>query len=201
MNFLSRALVLLIAVIVTEGLAAEENTANSSALESNARQGTFFAGLELGQGRVDLDDNFATFQDDRNANGLASAAGIGYQWHNNLIVEANIAAIDEVDVFEAFDDININEFSTFVGYSFEVSPKFKIIPMIGVNRWEIKATEGRFLNPGDEDSATVRGTDFIYKIKFQVPIRSNIHAYLSHSEGEYDYIDSNATRLGIRIDF
>lgn len=169
--------------------------------QASADDGVFFVGAELGSGRYSLDESFATFQDVRSGSGLASAAAFGYRWENNLLVEANIAAIDEVDIFEAFDDINLNEFSTFLGYSFQPSTSFHIVPMIGINRWELKSTEGRFLNPGDEESSQVRGTDFIYKVKFEVPISENIQVYLSYSDGNYDYVDSQATRLGIKVEF
>ena len=95
----------------------------------------------------------------------------------------------------------MSERGVLVGYSFDIHPNFRIVPMLGWSSWDLVTEEGAFFNSGPEDELEFNGTDTYGRLNFEFPVTDVLQTVASNVHGDYDIGSSKTTRLGIKFEF
>lgn len=166
-----------------------------------ANESSILFGVELGASSVDFDEDTNLLVEDYDDDGLGFTYSLGYRWENNAIVEISGSFASNNAFFESFDFYETTEYQLLVGYSFPVSEKFRVVPMVGLSNWDLDSKEGTFLNPGDEVRQTFSGTDVAYKISAEYALFSSVVLSLSYRSSALDIGTSSMTQLGLKMAF
>jgi hypothetical protein len=165
-----------------------------------AQEAKVIVGLELGTSAIAVDKDVAVFNDEFEQGGLTFGYIFGYRWDNNVVVEGNYNYTSNDGLFRTFDHYEAKETKVMLGYSFEVSEYFRVIPMLGMTRWEVDTKEGLLLNPGPEDQYRFNGTDLTYKLRLDAPVGDRFVFSLSYARSEFDIGSMGLTQFAIKLE-
>jgi hypothetical protein len=157
-------------------------------------------GLEYGQSSTDTDANLVEFSEDFDDEGYAIGYILGYRWANNIVVEANKVYSSNDILFRAADHYESNETKLMMGYSFDITERLRLIPMVGISQWRMDIKQGSFLNPGPEAEKRFDGTDLTFKLRLDIPIKSLVVLSASYARSEFDIGAQELIQFGIKFE-
>ncbi|WP_226894471.1 MULTISPECIES: outer membrane beta-barrel protein [Pseudoalteromonas] len=172
-----------------------------SSFSSHANEAQIRMGVELGTSKIAVDKDFAILKEDFDTDGLSINYVLGYKFANNVVTEANVAYSSSDILFGTFDSYETYEIKAMAGYSFDLATYFKVVPMVGFSHWELETKQGLFLNPGPEAEEEFSGTDFTYKVRFEVPVSDLVLLSLSYANTEAEFGRNETTQIGILFEF
>lgn len=161
-------------------------------------------GIEIGSSSLDLENDLANefnqeFLDDT---GVSSTYSVGYRWANSWQVEGSLSASGNALFSLGLEDFyQAAEAKLMVGYSFQLAKHLRIVPLIGVSRWDVELQEGFLLNPGPEERIESDGTDFSYKVSAEFPIKKGFVLSLSYANTDTTFGDISMTQAGLKYEF
>lgn len=160
-------------------------------------------GFEIGSSSLELDRELAAdFDSEQLDDGGVSATFLaGYRWKNNVQVEANLARSGTLFSFGLGDFYEADEAKLLVGYSFELTKHLRIVPSLGVSRWDVNLQESAFLNPGPEARAESDGTDFSYKVNVEFPIAKGFVLGVSYANTNTGVGTIDLTQASLKYEF
>lgn len=170
-------------------------------VSSAAQSAEYFAWGEVGRGDVEFDDEY--FFEGFDGDDTFSSANIlgGYKFDSKVVVAAHVGMSGSESLFGWGDNYQLYEVGALLGYSFDIAEHFRIVPMVGVSRWELDREEGEFNNPGPEESREISGTDFYWKLNVEAPINDFIQLNLSYTRGQFEFGSVEAIRFGAKFAF
>lgn len=172
-----------------------------SSFTTHANEAQIRMGVELGTGKIKVDKDFAILKEDFDTDGFSLGYILGYKFENNVVTEANLAYTSSDVLFGTFDSYETYEFKAMIGYSFDLATHFRVVPMVGLSRWELDTKQGFFLNPGPEAKEEFSGTDFTYKVRLEVPLGDLVLLSLSYASTEVEFGRNETTQLGVLFEF
>ena len=168
-------------------------------VDTNANE--LFIGVELGRGGVEVETNglepIVLSDEDTFLEGLI----VGYRFDAGGIAELAYSDSDSDGLLGLSDSLNLGEIRLSGGYAIALGERFSLAPKIGISFWSLEGSEGIFLNPGPEETRELDGEDVFFELTGGFEITQRWGLFLSHSRGNYDFGDANATKLGGRFYF
>lgn len=174
---------------------------------ANGQESRVILGIELGSSSLDLDPDITigsdvpSLEEKIDNNGIGVTYLVGYRWENNLVVETNLSFASNNFLFEGTDFYETTEGKLMLGYSFQLAKHLRIVPLIGVSRWEVDLQEGLIFNPGPEQRDEFDGTDLTYKFSLEFPFNNGFALSLSYSNTNIDIGTAEMTQLGFKYEF
>lgn len=173
-----------------------------SSFTTQADEGEVILGLDLGIGKMSIDDEFVVVDSEYKNHDSFSASYVGgYHFGSDIVAEANIVYSSNNSIFNAVDQYELFELKAMAGYSFQLTPAFSVVPLIGLSRWDLDTKQGALLNPGPEAKEEFSGTDMAYKIRFNIAFNSVVSLSLSYSMTDADFGRIQATQAGVLFEF
>ncbi len=173
----------------------------SSLFSINARAVDFFVMPELGYGHISFNEGYTLedFDDSSNFNEIKCVLGMSFE--SNIVVGGGVSSAGNFQFYGANDHYSVFQYMGLLGYSFDLAPKLKIMPMIGVSSWRLTLEEGAFLNPGPEETLEKDGADYFGRINFEVPMTDLFQLNFSYHAGAYDFGDLHSFSVGGKFTF
>lgn len=170
----------------------------------HAEESKIILGLEVGSSRLDLGADIIDDinPDELDSGGVSATYSMAYRWANNIVIDGSLTTSGN-----AFFNLGLSDFyltseaKVLVGYNIEIAEHFRIVPLVGISRWDTELQESFFLNPGPEAQGEFDGTDFSYKISAEFPLNNGFILTLSHANTNSDIGDLRLTQAGIKFEF
>jgi hypothetical protein len=163
--------------------------------------GVFFG---FGGGRGDVDFEGGTFADYiiPSDNSFVGEWQVGYRFDSKLVVEGGGTAGLSLDLFFLADVFSLSDQRVMLGYAFQPSERFSIVPKLGVSRWHLD-TEGvtNFLFGSNRAQVHDSGSDLIWRINGEWRVAQRLHLYAAYSAAHYSFGDSSAPSFGFKFQF
>ncbi len=160
----------------------------------------FYLMPEFGRGTIEFDADATIDGVEESENSATASMVIGYKSSSNIVAGGTIGTTNS-ETFVGLDNYQIYEAGPFIGYSIDITKNFHIVPMIGLNFWELDVEEGQFLNPGPEESRETNGTDSYWRVNFEFATEGLIDFNFSVVSGSYDFGTFYSGRFGMRFKF
>ena len=161
-------------------------------------------GLEVGSSSLDLDTGLSA-DFDSNQFDVGESSGTllaGYRWQNNVQIEANYSRSGSGFLKLGLgDSYQATEGKLLVGYSFELTKYLRIIPLLGVSRWDLALQEIDFLNLDSQENIDLDGADFSYKVNVEFPISKRFVLGVSYASTNIDVGSINLTQVSFKYEF
>ncbi len=103
--------------------------------------------------------------------GMAVRGGIILE--SNILIELGYSSQSNWSFFGTFDDLSLSQKEVMLGYQFKLE-SISFVPRIGYSFWELSATEGTFLNSGEEESGNIEGENPFASIALQIPLNKKL---------------------------
>ena len=160
-----------------------------------------FIMIEVGESDVRFRDGvlFSPSSDDELGGNIALTFGVNNS--SGIVFAGSLSETANFTLFNAIDGFEISERSVMLGYSVNVARNFRIVPIIGFSFWDLEAEEGRFLNPGPEETREMSGVDDFFRLNLEFPVGQLIHLTASYINADYDFGDLDAYRFGVKFVF
>lgn len=155
---------------------------------------------EFGRGEINFNSDATISGGDEEQKSATAAVIIGYKTSSNFIVGGNIGATNN-ETFLGLDSYQLYDVGPFMGYSIELTKNFHIVPIVGVNFWELDAEEGEFLNSGPEESRETHGSDVYWRVNFEIATEGLLDYNFSLVSGDYDFGEFYSARFGLKFKF
>jgi hypothetical protein len=127
---------------------------------------------------------------------------LGYRWSNNIQMEASLSSSDNGFVSLGLHDFyQVIQARLLASYTFEISKSIRIVPLVGISRWNINLNESAFLNPGPERRSEFDGRDFSYKISMEFPINDRVFLGISFGKTNIDIGSTNLLQASVKYEF
>ena len=168
---------------------------------SLAQERNFFVSPHIGVGEINIDGFHSIDGNNDSVNTFVMGVSGGYKFKSKFLIEADFTVSTDDALFGTFDSYSVSELRILLGYSFELSDRFRIIPKIGFSDWTFESKEGVFLNPGAEKKKEFDGNEAVLAVDFEVPISDLIQLYLSYTQSNFEFGKADATELGIKFSF
>ncbi len=167
----------------------------------NTHANETFITTELGHSRVDFDGTYV-LSDNFAENDAVSATFIaGHKFSSNIHIAGSISTTTSDNFFGALDGYSLFETAVEVGYSFELSEHFRVVPVVGYSRWDMELKEGALLNPGPEETLEITGYNGYWKVNFEFPINSLIVLNAAYMDNSYTFGSVDSVRFGVKFTF
>jgi hypothetical protein len=166
-----------------------------------ALAGGVFFGFGGGPGDVDFDgDAFGNIVPGEDS--FVGEWQVGYRFDSNLIVEGGASSGLSLDFFFLGDFFSLSDARVMVGYAFQTSERFAIIPKLGVSRWHVDAENGlNTIFGGGRADLHDSGSDLIWRINGEWRVAQRLNLYAAYSEARYSFGDSSGPSFGFKFQF
>jgi len=168
---------------------------------AGSQESKFVLGIALGSSSVNIDQNKIQTDVDFDDDGFGATYLVAYRWGNNLVAEANLSHATNNFLFEGFDFYKTTELKLMLGYSFQLAQYLRIVPMLGVSKWDLDSQEGLVFNSGPEQRVEFDGTDLTYKLSLELPINDSFSLSLSYAKSHLDLGTSELSLVGLKFEF
>jgi hypothetical protein len=169
-----------------------------------AQESEVILGFDLGHSDFAPDSSFGDVPDDFHGSGFSLGYIAGYRWGNQVVLEANMATATNTDAFLFGDSgyFETLELKLMGGYSFKINDSLYIVPLIGLNDWELDTREETpsFERP-ESTRIRYKGTDLTYKIRFDLPINELLKLSASFSRSHFNIGKMTNVQLGLKFEF
>lgn len=123
----------------------------------------------------------------------------GYEWSNNVFVQAGIEGYQNLTVVFLTDSLELSAFKTSVGYYLPGNSKFRVRGNLGLNFWKLDARESLVFNPGDEERRSLDGTDLFAEVGAEYRFNNALRAGLALSYTDFDVGSATALKLTFKF--
>lgn len=106
-----------------------------------------------------------------NSIGIAVRGGVIFE--SNILIELGYSSQSNWSFFGAFDHLSLSQKEVILGYQFKFE-SISVVPRVGYSFWELSATEGAFLNSGEEESGDIEGDSPFASIALQIPLNKKL---------------------------
>lgn len=179
----------------------------STFISGSALAGSIFLMPEIGYSQLVIDQP-PEYAGDGDRTEASSSINVitGYKFDSNFLVGANVGFTESNGVFGFgfADHYSVDEYGVMLGYSINVAPHFRIVPAVGVARWELDSNSGwltEVFHRGDEEEIALDGSDPYWRISLEFPLSRAVGLNLSHQQSNYAFGELQATRFGVKIEF
>lgn len=175
---------------------------SQASFADNPFSGRLVAIGEVGFGHIDVDEDYRFSEDTKNNQGSITLGALAlYKFDFNLVLGSHVSTYYGYSNFGGDDRIHVNDVSVLMGYSFNIAPHFRFVPMVGLSRWKVRSKEGAMFNPGEEEQVGYKGTNPFLRLNFEIPINKRFAINVAYTYGEFDYGDLMAIRAGLKLEF
>jgi hypothetical protein len=169
---------------------------------STALAGGVFFGFGGAGGDVDFDSTFAENRvavDDT----LVSEWQVGYRFDSKLVIEGGGSFGMSLDTFFFGDAFTLADYHAMVGYAFQPTERFSIVPKLGLSHWRLDTQDfpGIFSLGGLSVASDEAGNDWIFRLSAEWRVAKRLHLYGAYTELHYDFGESTAPSLGFKFQF
>lgn len=159
----------------------------------------FRLGIELGMGNVKVDAEDSIL-DLPNEDGFGVGWEVQYRWANNMVAALNLFTMSDF-LLSGLDHYSTYQASLMLGYALPLNDTISLVPMVGMNDWEVKEQEGFILNPGPEDEIIFEGTDVTAKVAVDMAVSESWRLSLSYAYTDTDVGSISRQMLGVSYQF
>ena len=164
--------------------------------------GGVFFGFGGGPGNVDFEND--TFADSIFVPSDDSFVGewlVGYRFDSKLVIEGGGTAGLSLDFFFLGDFFSLSDERVMVGYAFQPSERFSIVPKLGVSRWHLDTESGTSFFGSERADVHDSGSDLIWRINGEWRVAERLHLYAAYSDAHYSFGDSSGPSFGFKFQF
>ncbi len=161
----------------------------------NANEGLYLL-VGLGKSDIDIKPEYQVNNTNESNENFDFQFSLGYQFKSNILMEGGFVSHGSLDIVGLGDHSSVSENMLLVGYSFDITERFSIIPRAGYSWWTLESTEGILFNPGAEKQNTIKDENFTYMLS-----ASYRFLYLTYQATNFDFGSVNSLVLGVNIDF
>jgi hypothetical protein len=201
MKFGSILLILLSLTIDTHAISEELYPQDQQTIDSEERKGIFEIGFVLGSSELSIDKEYTISQDRYSRDTITIGIELGYRWPENYLIETSFTTTVDFDVFGISDNYELYQWNTLVGYSIPISDRVRLIPKIGISRWELDATEGALFNPGPELELEFNDIDLTYQLAIEFPVLDELNLELAYENTRYSFGEVKIVNFGFSFEF
>lgn len=161
----------------------------------------FYVSPEIGRGEVEIDSDHS-FGNSRDVeNDFGYGVTLGKEFDSHVIIEGSYYRSETDSIFSIADSYKLSQTRIFLGYAFDVSEHFRIIPKIGYTNWKLSANEGAFLNSGPEERRSFDGNKVFAQLGFEFPINDWLSINASYSNVSFDFGKAQSLNAGVKFSF
>lgn len=153
-------------------------------MRASAQEAGKLIGFNIGQTKLDIDQNFEGESDSLGATGIGLS--FGYLFDFNLMIKLNTTYSENFSLFGAADRYSLHHFDFSVGYKNKFG-KLSMIPMIGYTNWKLISKEGQLLNSGIEEVKNESGDNSLWGFSMGYAIHPNWELSLSYKNTNTDF--------------
>lgn len=169
---------------------------------SFAQPGRAYWGIDITTGKTSYSQELVLLHGDKlNKSSSAVTLMLGYQWGNNIVIEANSTGAGSINLFNLADTQSLYETKALIGYAFNLSEHIRLVPMAGMSSWAYDSEDELLLHPGKEDVQQQDGKDVTYKVNMIIPMKKHIQLNFSVSHTGREYGNANSAGLGVKYTF
>ena len=173
-----------------------------SAAPAAALAGGVFFGFGGAAGDVDFD---STFAENRVApdDSLVGEWLVGYQFDSKLVIEGGGSVGMSLDTFLFGDAFTLTDYHAMVGYAFQPTERFSIVPKLGLSHWRLDTEDvpGLFFLGGLRVDSDESGNDWIFRVSAEWRVAERLVLYGAYTELHYDFGESTAPSIGFKFQF
>jgi hypothetical protein len=169
---------------------------------ASAFAGGVFFGFGGGAGDVSFDgdafaDNFVLSDDS-----FVGEWEVGYRFDSKLVIEGGGTLGLSLDFFFLGDFFSLSDERVLVGYAFQPSERFSIVPKLGVSRWHLDTESGTaFVFGSERADFHDSGSDLIWRVSGEWRVAERLHLYGAYSEAHYSFGSSSGPSFGFKFQF
>ena len=164
--------------------------------------GGVFFGFGGGSGDVSFDSDIFANNIVPSDDSFVGEWLVGYRFDSKLVIEGGGTAGLSLDFFFLGDFFSLSDERVMVGYAFEPSERFSIVPKLGLSRWHLDAENGSsFIFGGARTDFHDSGSDLIWRVSGEWRVAPRLHLYAAYSAADYSFGDSSAPSFGFKFQF
>jgi hypothetical protein len=155
-----------------------------------------------GAGDLNFDRGTAISSSGGDDDTFVGEVGVGYRFPNNVAIEGSSSAGFNIAAIFLGGSYQYQETRLMAGYAFPVTEKARLVPMLGVSRWDLEAVDGLFsFLPTARQSTS--GTDIAWRFagEYYFGERERFGAYFSYSGTDADFGDFSLLSFGLKVQF
>lgn len=127
---------------------------------------------------------------------------VGYRFDSKLVIEGGGTAGLSLDFFFLGDFFSLSDARVMVGYAFQPSERFSIVPKLGVSRWHLDTESGsNFIFGSNRVDFHDSGSDLVWRINGEWRVAERLHLYAAYSQAHYSFGDSSGPSFGFNFQF
>ena len=127
---------------------------------------------------------------------------VGYRFDSKLVIEGGGTAGLSLDFFFLGDFFSLSDARVMVGYAFQPSERFSIVPKLGVSRWHLDTESGsNFIFGSNRVDFHDSGSDLVWRINGEWRVAERLHLYAAYSAADYSFGESSAPSFGFKFQF
>lgn len=154
---------------------------------------------ETGRTSIHLEDNFKVTQSsDAHEDGLNTNVLVGYKFDNHFLVGGNFAYYRDNSLFGERDSLRLNTRGPVVGYTYDLSDRVKLVPMIGLDFWNAQAIPDARSNLATRHFS---GNDPYFRLNTEFPFGHVFSLNVSYTYGNYEFGTVKSLRAGAKFEF
>lgn len=152
-----------------------------------------------GEVRVDksLSDDNQLFSEEGNS----LSAGAGLAFDSQLVTGVEFTGFKTANFLGADDRASFSESKWYLGYRFEVTDHFRIVPAAGITRSKLRLKEGAFEYSSEVKAGTYRDTSAYGQLNVEFPINDLIAVVSSINYTRYDFGVFRNAQAGVMFQF
>lgn len=150
--------------------------------------------VDVGVASVDFSKG-DTFLGNSSVDAFSAAGYVGYVTQNQLILDIGISNQSNDILFGTLDNLRMTTYEVMAGYLLTYH-RFYLEPKIGCAKWDINLTEGKFLNPGEEQKVKDSGYDPLAMLTIGYRFFDSFGFSVSYKYQDFAYGKAEWTVLG-----
>ena len=168
---------------------------------ATAFAGGVFFGFGAGAGNVDFDDgtipDYLIVDDDQ----MVGEWLLGYRFDSKLIIEGGGSVGLSLSTLFFEDLVVLDDQRVMVGYAFQPTERFSIVPKVGVSFWNLQLDEIDFFSGTGLVHRNESGSDLLWRLSLEWRVAKRMHLYAAYSDAHYDFGDSSTPSFGFKFQF
>lgn len=154
-----------------------------------------------GWGEVRVDKNLAesnhTFSDEGNS----FAGGAAVVFDSNITTGLELSSFNGANFLGADDRASLSERKLYLGYRFDLSDHFRLVPVLGVSNWKLRLKEGALSYFSEIESDTLKDTEVYGQLNVEFPINDFIAIVSSIQYTQFDFGVLRNAQAGVMFQF
>lgn len=163
----------------------------------------FYAAPEIGVGNTNINSVYSLSGFKESNDNFGYGVSFGFEFDTNFLLDVSYYRSETDNTilfFELLDKYEFVQKRISIGYAFDITQKFRVIPKLGYGQWSLSGKEGLF-SFSTVQSTKVDGNKLMPQIDFEIPIREWFSINSSYSNTSFDFGNVQSFTAGVKFKF